>query len=87
MYNYVIYSYNPLYFFRVSYYFSSFISCFISWLLTITFVVDESDLRYTDLVYAFKEPVIGFIEILYCILDSISFISSLIFIIFFLLLT
>ena len=52
-----------------------------------SFFLDESDERFVHLIYLFKEPAPGLIDLLNVFLDSISFISALIFIISFFLLT
>ena len=51
------------------------------------FFLDESSKRFINLVYLFKESAFSLIDLLGFILVSISFISALTFMIYFLLLT
>ena len=76
-------SYGFFYFCTISWDFSIFIL-----LIWVSFLLGESDHRSVSCVYPLKEPALGLIDFFsYCFLISVLFISSLISIISFLLLT
>ena len=78
----MVISYDPLYLCSVNCNFSSFTYNFINLRYLYSFL-DES---FINLIYLFKKPALNFIDLFYCPFD-LSFISALIFMISFFLLT
>ena len=63
----LVVSYDPLYFYGVSFSFSFFISNFID-LSSLHFFLDELGQSFIKVVDLFKEPTFGFTDLLYCFL-------------------
>ena len=81
----IVVSFDPLYFCVVCCDFSVFISNFVD-LILFPFLLDESGQWFVYFIYLLKEPAFSFVDFCYSLL-YFSFISALIFIIYFLLLT
>ena len=82
----IVVSYDCFYFCVVCCNFSIFSSNFIDLRLLLCFL-DESGQQFANFIYFLKKIDFSLIDLCYCLLHSFSFISAIIFIIYFLLLT